>query len=80
MSEPAGPGEQPLCVHCEKAPQTTELRLCARCAHKSQVRVLYKPVAAAWSAHLDRLAARARLRLPLFPREEEGGQEPSPQA
>ena len=59
----------PLCLHCERRPRATPLGLCAACDAVPNVRVLYarrRGWTPRWEAHLRRLAARARLRLPLF--------------
>ena len=62
----------PLCVHCEQRPSTTALDLCSICHAAKNIRVLYlrrRGWTPEWELHLRRLAARAKLRLPLFPRE-----------
>jgi hypothetical protein len=62
----------PLCVHCEKRPAATALDLCVECHAAKNIRVLYlrrRSWTPEWELHLRRLAARAKLRLPLFPRE-----------
>jgi hypothetical protein len=62
----------PLCVHCEQRPATTALDLCSVCHAVKSIRVLYlrrRGWTPEWELHLRRLTARAKLRLPLFPRE-----------
>lgn len=58
------------CDFCEARPATRGL-LCAACHARPGVRVLYRPNNGprrppGWDAHLSRLAALARLGLPLF--------------
>lgn len=63
---------EPLCVHCEQRPATTPLDLCSDCHAVKSIRVLYlrrRGWTPEWELHLRRLTARAKLRLPLFPRE-----------
>jgi hypothetical protein len=58
-----------LCLHCEQRPPTSRLGLCDRCHAVKGFRVLYlkrRGWTPQWEAHLRRLTARARLRLPLF--------------
>ncbi len=63
----------PLCLHCERAPQSQDprrhkLRLCDRCGASASLRRVYRrPIrwTAAWDAHLQRLVERAKLGLPL---------------
>jgi hypothetical protein len=65
----SGPADGVLCAHCERRPASDPLGLCGRCAASPGVRVLYRRRPGwtpAWEAHLRRLAARARRRLPLF--------------
>jgi hypothetical protein len=65
-----------FCLHCEQQPPTTGLGLCAACAAIKGVRLLYikrRGWTPEWEAHLRRLTARARHRLPLFPQEESVG-------
>jgi hypothetical protein len=60
------------CLHCESAPQQHYLRLCQRCARVKGIRLLYRKTSRwtpAWDEHLQRLAARARAKLPLFSEE-----------
>ena len=62
----------PLCVHCEQRPSATPLDLCAVCHAAKNIRVLYlrrRGWTPEWELHLRRLTARAKLRLPLFPRQ-----------
>ena len=62
----------PLCVHCEQRPSTSPLDLCSVCHAAKNIRVLYlhrRGWTSEWELHLRRLTARAKLRLPLFPRE-----------
>ncbi len=62
----------PLCVHCEQRPSATALDLCTVCDAAKNIRVLYlrrRGWTPNWELHLRRLAARAKLRLPLFPRQ-----------
>ncbi|HTU17720.1 MAG TPA: hypothetical protein VMG10_06615 [Gemmataceae bacterium] len=62
----------PLCVHCEQRPSATPLDLCAVCHAAKNIRVLYlrrRGWTPEWELHLRRLTARAKLRLPLFPRD-----------
>jgi hypothetical protein len=64
------PVDTALCLHCERRPRAERLGLCTRCAAVPGIRVLYerrRGWTPAWDAHLRRLAARARRRLPLFP-------------
>lgn len=61
----------PLCVHCEQRPPATPLDLCVECHAVKSIRVLYlrrRGWTPEWEQHLRRLAARAKQRLPLFPR------------
>jgi hypothetical protein len=63
----------PLCLHCEKEPQSNVYRLCARCAACDGLRNIYKKRknwTPEWEDHLQKLAERAKNRLPLFPRGE----------
>jgi hypothetical protein len=66
------PAPESLCLHCERRPCAGPLGLCGRCVTAPGVRVLYTRRRHGWTpqweAHLRRLAARARLRLPLFDR------------
>jgi hypothetical protein len=67
---------EPLCVHCEQRPSTTELDLCTVCHAVKSIRVLYlrrRGWTPEWEQHLRRLTARAKQRLPLFPRESPTG-------
>lgn len=62
----------PLCVHCEQRPSATALDLCEVCHAVKSIRVLYlrrRGWTPEWEQHLRRLTARAKLRLPLFPRQ-----------
>jgi hypothetical protein len=62
----------PLCVHCERRPPATDLDLCEVCYAVKSIRVLYlrrRGWTPEWEQHLRRLTARAKQRLPLFPRE-----------
>ncbi len=62
----------PLCVHCERRPSAAALDLCEVCRAVKSIRVLYlrrRGWTPQWEQHLRRLAARAKLRLPLFPRD-----------
>ncbi len=57
------------CLHCEAAPATTALGLCARCGAQKGVRVLYirrRGWTPEFEAHLMRLRRRAEQKLPLF--------------
>lgn len=61
------------CRYCEKRPQAPEspLGLCGPCQARPGVRCLYierKGKPDGWEEHLERLTNRARLRLPLLPR------------
>jgi hypothetical protein len=62
----------PLCLHCENAPQASaKYRLCERCAGCKGLRNIYRKRrnwTPEWDAHLQKLADRARQRLPLFAR------------
>ncbi len=61
-----------LCVHCERRPAAAALDLCEACHAVKSIRVLYlrrRGWTPQWEQHLRRLAARAKLRLPLFPRD-----------
>jgi hypothetical protein len=61
---------EPLCIHCEQRPSVSALALCAVCDAAKNIRVLYlrrRGWTPQWEQHLRRLAARAKLRLPLFP-------------
>ena len=61
----------PLCVHCEQRPSATALDLCSVCDAAKNIRVLYlrrRGWTPEWEQHLRRLTARAKQRLPLFPR------------
>jgi hypothetical protein len=61
-----------LCLHCETRPRTSGLGLCTTCYAVNGIRVLYikrRGWTPAWEAHLRRLTQRARLRLPLFPKQ-----------
>lgn len=56
------------CDFCGKRPRSNGL-LCIACVAMPSVAALYKPHVAhspGWAAHLARLAARAKARLPLF--------------
>lgn len=67
------------CLFCERQPAATRLGLCARCHAIKGVRRLYlrrHGWTPAWEAHLRRLAERARLRLPLFPRPDKRKEKP----
>jgi hypothetical protein len=58
-----------LCLHCEQQARATHLGLCAACNDNRNIHVLYRRRRGwtpEWEAHLCRLTARARLRLPLF--------------
>jgi hypothetical protein len=67
----AVPIELPACRYCERRPVGgNTLGLCDVCHRARCVRRLYVPNPdrpSWWEAHLDRLAERARRRLPLFP-------------
>jgi hypothetical protein len=57
------------CLHCNAAGPLSPLYLCERCHKSRHVRCLYmhrRHWSAAWAAHLERLAARAKAGLPLF--------------
>jgi hypothetical protein len=63
------PAPEPLCLHCERRPPADQLGLCDACGATHCIRVLYtrrRGWTPRWEAHLRRLTARARLRLPLF--------------
>ena len=62
----------PSCIHCQQRPSASPLNLCAVCDAAKNIRVLYarrRGWTPEWELHLRRLAARAKLRLPLFPSE-----------
>jgi hypothetical protein len=62
---------EPLCIHCEQRPSATALDLCSVCQANKGIRVLYqrrRGWTPQWEQHLRRLAARAKQRLPLFPK------------
>jgi hypothetical protein len=66
MSRPA---DTALCPHCERRPPAHPLGLCGRCAASPSIRLIYRrrrDWTPEWEAHLRRLAARARRKLPLF--------------
>lgn len=62
-----------LCLHCESAPQSAQLRrrgvrLCAVCGQVAGLRRAYRRTAAwtpAWDAHLQRLVERAKRGAPV---------------
>lgn len=59
-----------LCLHCEKRPQETLLRLCNKCQSVPGIENLYKyrpDWTREWDQHLQALVERAKQRLPLFP-------------
>jgi hypothetical protein len=59
----------PLCLHCERRRRSQGLVLCSRCNARKLIRQLYvrrRGWTPQWEAHLRRLTARARSRLPLF--------------
>jgi hypothetical protein len=64
---------RPCCRHCRRPGlPLSSLSLCPRCHNAAGVRVLYnRPYRgrpAGWEQHLDSLALRAALNLPLFSR------------
>jgi hypothetical protein len=65
--------EPSLCRHCQARPRSPESPqgLCGNCQQSRHIRALYrtgwKDRPPGWNDHLARLAARARLKLPLFP-------------
>jgi hypothetical protein len=66
----------PTCIHCHERPSVSSLNLCAVCDAAKNIRVLYlrrRGWTPEWELHLRRLAARAKLRLPLFDREPSPG-------
>lgn len=57
------------CLYCEGQPRVTPVGLCAGCDATPNIRVLYarrRGWTPEWEAHLLRLTARAKARLPLF--------------
>jgi hypothetical protein len=59
-----------LCLHCEKRPQQTLLRLCSECEAVPGIKNLYEyrpDWTPEWDQHLQALVERAKQRLPLFP-------------
>jgi hypothetical protein len=76
------PSDRPaVCLHCEKAPPASPSRLCGQCDSNESIRELYQKGPgwnAEWDAHLQRLAERARRRLPLFPEGRDGELPPRP--
>jgi hypothetical protein len=63
----------PVCLHCERAPQSQAprvkyLRLCDGCGAVAGLRRVYRRPPGwtpAWDAHMQRLVERARLGLPV---------------
>jgi predicted DNA-binding transcriptional regulator AlpA len=59
-----------LCYHCRQHQAETVLGLCVRCDSVESIKVLYLPRRGrnhpGWAEHLERLADRVRLKLPLF--------------
>jgi hypothetical protein len=65
-----------VCLYCERRPPADLLGLCEICRAKPCVLVLYttrrKGWTAEWESHLRRLAERAKKKLPLFQKAQEG--------
>ena len=61
--------DEPKCLHCERRLRNAPLGLCTRCYARKPIRRLYirrRGWTPKWEAHILRLTARARKRLPLF--------------
>jgi hypothetical protein len=58
-----------LCLHCERRPRETALRLCRACHARKGIRELYTAAwtrkGPEWERHLAALARRARRGLPV---------------